>query len=178
MVDSWAHQLEAWHEWYLLIGTAAATLTGLMFVVVTLGPQVAAQNTEAQSATRAFVTPTVTFFTTPLLLSALMLVPGLTAPMLGAALAIVGVCGFCYPIAVGAHRQWRVSDLDASDWVWYAALPFVGYGFIIAASIVILLRAPPGLPIAAGAIVLLLVVGIHNAWDLVLYFAQKSRQEG
>jgi hypothetical protein len=175
MVDSWAHQLEAWHEWYLLIGTAAATLTALMFVVVTLGPQVVARN--AGTGVRAFVTPTVTLFTTPLLVSVLMLVPGLTMFMLGAALTIVGLCGLCYPIAVDVHGQWRRNELDAADWLWYVGLPFAGYGIILAASVAILLHAPPGLPIAAGGVLLLLVIGIHNAWDLVLYFAQRSRDD-
>jgi hypothetical protein len=174
MVDSWAHQLEAWHDWYLLAGTAAATLTGLMFVVVTLGPQIVAR--EAERGVRAFVTPTLTFFTTPLLLSALMLVPGLTTVLLGAALMIVGLCGLAYLIVVGVHRQWRRNELDAADWVWYVALPFVGYGLIVAASVTILLHAPPGLPVAAAGILLLLAIGIHNAWDLVLFFAQKSRE--
>jgi hypothetical protein len=175
MIDSWAHQLEAWHDWYLLVGTAAATLTGLMFVVVTLGPQIVAR--DAESNVRAFVTPTVTLFTTPLLVSVLMLVPGLTPVMLGAALAIVGLCGLVYLIAVGVYTRWRINALDAVDRVWYVALPFVGYGIIVAASVAILLHAPPGLPIAAGGTLLLLVIGIHNAWDLVLYFAQKSRED-
>jgi len=32
MHEAWTHQLETWHEFYLLIGTAGVTLTGLLFV--------------------------------------------------------------------------------------------------------------------------------------------------
>ncbi len=37
MHDTWTHELETWHEFFLLIGTAGVTLTGLLFVVVSLG---------------------------------------------------------------------------------------------------------------------------------------------
>ena len=173
MDDSWAHQLEAWHDWYLLVGTAAATLTALTFVVVTLGPQVVVKN--AGTGVRTFVTPTLTYFTTPLLVSVLMLVPGLTSFMLGATLAIGGLCGFCYPLAINVHGQWRENRLDLDDWVWYVGLPFAGYAIIIAASVAVFLHAPAGLPLTAAGAVVLLVTGIRNAWDLVLYFAQQSR---
>ena len=42
MHDTWTHELETWHEFFLLIGTAGVTLTGLLFVVVSLGPRVVA----------------------------------------------------------------------------------------------------------------------------------------
>ena len=31
MHDTWTHELETWHEFFLLIGTAGVTLTGLLF---------------------------------------------------------------------------------------------------------------------------------------------------
>jgi hypothetical protein len=34
MHEAWTHQLETWHEFYLLVGTAGLTLTGLLFVVI------------------------------------------------------------------------------------------------------------------------------------------------
>jgi hypothetical protein len=39
---AWIHQLEAWHEFFVLAGIAGVTLTGLLFVVVSLGPRVVA----------------------------------------------------------------------------------------------------------------------------------------
>jgi CBS domain containing-hemolysin-like protein len=64
MPDPWLQQLEAWRNFYMLLGTAAATLTGLMFVVVSLGPQQIGARTA--TGVRAFVTPTVVYFTTVL----------------------------------------------------------------------------------------------------------------
>lgn len=34
MSDTWVQQIEAWHDFYVIVGSAAAGLTGLMFVVV------------------------------------------------------------------------------------------------------------------------------------------------
>ena len=76
MAETWLQQLHQWHEFYVLVGTAAAALTGLMFVVVSIGPQVIA--TRGSSGVRAFVTPVMVHFTSVLAVSALMLVPLMT----------------------------------------------------------------------------------------------------
>lgn len=34
-------EIEGWHEFYLPIGSAGAALTGLLFILVSLGPRVA-----------------------------------------------------------------------------------------------------------------------------------------
>ena len=39
MTKAWLEQLEGWHDFYVIVGSAAAGLTGLMFVVVSLGPK-------------------------------------------------------------------------------------------------------------------------------------------
>ncbi len=58
MTEAWAQQVEAWHDFYVIVGGAAAGLTGLMFIVVSLGGTVR----RAAPGVRAFVTPTVVFF--------------------------------------------------------------------------------------------------------------------
>jgi hypothetical protein len=55
MHETLAHQLEMWHEFYLLIGTAGVTLTGLLFVVVSLGLRVVAEN--QATGVRSFISP-------------------------------------------------------------------------------------------------------------------------
>ena len=61
MEKAWLEQLEGWHDFYVIVGSAAAGLTGLMFVVVSLGPKVISGRGSA--GVRGFVTPTVVFFT-------------------------------------------------------------------------------------------------------------------
>ena len=53
--------LHAWHEFYLLLGTAGATLLALLFVAVSLGTGFL--NAKDQSGTRTFMSPVVIHFT-------------------------------------------------------------------------------------------------------------------
>jgi len=78
--------LQGWHEFYFLVGTSAAALTGLMFVVVSINPDSVGRR--PASGTRGFVTPTMVFFTTAFVVSALLLVPGLPQRSLATAFPI------------------------------------------------------------------------------------------
>jgi hypothetical protein len=115
MTDPWLHQGDAWHNFYLLLAPTAATLTGLMFVVVSLGPQLTAAYTA--TGVRAFVTPSVVYFTMVLVVAALMTIPGMPAPMLGALLALGSLGGLGSMGHTSAHTQWRHNQLDRLDWL-------------------------------------------------------------
>ena len=173
MPDPWLQQLEAWRNFYVLLGTAAATLMGLMFVVVSLGPQQIGARTA--TGVRAFVTPTVVYFTTVLVVAALMTIPGVSALALGALMALGSLGGLGYMCSTGAHTRWRHANLDRLDWLWYVGLPIFSYLLILGAAAGVGLQDPLGLHSMAGAVLLLLVIGIRNAWDVVLWVAQQRR---
>ncbi len=93
--------------------------------------------------------------------------------VLGVLLLLGGIAGLAYIFWIGVHRHWRQNKLEWDDFVWYVALPILGYALMFAAGIGMWTRSAFG-PFALGATTLLLmVVGIRNAWDLVLWFAQK-----
>jgi hypothetical protein len=171
--ELWIEQLHAWHEFYLLIGTAAATLTALMFVVISLGTRVVARDTGVQ-AVRTFVTPTVVFFTTALLLSAIMLMPSPPTVVLGGVLAVGGVAGIAYLVVIGVQEQWRRSSLGREDWAWYYALPLGANLLLLVAALGVEVENSVGLYAAAVVGMLFVVVGIRNAWDLALYLAHEN----
>ncbi len=163
--------IEGWHEFYLLVGTSAAALTGLMFVVISISPETIAERPKAGA--RAFVTPTMVFFTTALAVSALMLVPHIAPAALALLLALTGAGGLAYLVWVRGHHYWREQKLDAEDWVFFIGLPFLSYVLFLAAAVAIWRDSVLGAPTLAFVTVLLLVIGIHNAWDLVIWLAQK-----
>jgi hypothetical protein len=161
--------ITVWNNFYILAGGAAAALTGLMFVVITL-------ITSEERATRspdgiaAFSTPTVLHFGSALLVSAVMCAPWrlLTGPSI--VVGILGLGGVVYLCRVTyLQRRLRTYAPDAEDWTWYTILPFVAYGGFLAAAI--LLRAHPieALFGFAGGTLLLIFIGIHNAWDVVTF---------
>ena len=53
--------LKEWHDFYVLVGTAGATLLGLLFIAVSLGAGYLTE--ERQSATRTFISPVGVHFT-------------------------------------------------------------------------------------------------------------------
>ena len=173
MAETWLEQLHQWHEFYVLVGTAAATLTGLMFVVVSIGPQVIASR--SASGVRTFVTPVMVHFTSVLAVSALMIVPLMTPGVLAVLLALGSLGVLIYIFAIGAHGQWRQSKLGRDDWIGYIGVPVLSYLVILAAAVAIWREAAPGFAMVAAAAVLLLIAGIRNAWDLVIWMAQQFR---
>lgn len=173
MSESWLHRLDMWRDFYIFTGTAAATLMGLMFVVVSLGRGILGRD-EGGSAIRAFFTPVVAFFTTMIVVSMFMLIPRSTPGVLGVLLICVALSGLSYMFASGAHTRWRESELAFDDWVWYVALPFVSYLTVGAAGAGIWSLSAFGPYALAAAMVLLLLVGIRNAWDLVVYTSQHT----
>jgi hypothetical protein len=60
---------------------------------------------------------------------------------------------------------------DADDWIWYGILPLTAYAALGTAAV--LLRSHPILSLVAIAAtaLILLFIGIHNAWDAVTYVA-------
>src|SRR5258708_30877634 len=67
--------LATWQNFYVIIGTAAATLTGLMFVVITLIVQLRVQVSSPRSGIAVFSTPNVVHFDTALLVAAVLSAP-------------------------------------------------------------------------------------------------------
>src|SRR5258706_15038710 len=113
LIDHLPKQLEAWHDFYLVVGTGAAALTGLLFVIVSLGPHVVAGH--LRTSVRAFVSPIAMHFTAVLIASSVMLVPELPMPFLGALLAAGGIGGLIYTCWTRGHRRWRDSALPVLD---------------------------------------------------------------
>ncbi|HEX6480532.1 MAG TPA: hypothetical protein VF043_16975 [Ktedonobacteraceae bacterium] len=168
--------LAAWQNFYVLIGTAAATLTGLTFVVITLiaGGRVRMLSSEGVGV---FSTPNVFYFGSALLVAAILSAPW---PALWHADLLLGLCGLggvTYVVIVlrRARRQTAYQPV-LEDWLWYAAFPLVSYIALVVAAIVLPGNAAPALFVIAAATVLLLFIGIHNAWDTVTYLVLEHSQ--
>jgi len=170
----WLEQIEACREFYMLIGTAAATLMALMFVVVSLSPHVIAER--AGTTVRAFFTPIIVYFTTATLVPAFMISPHVTSLALPLFLILGGLIGLVYLARVGGHTQWRLNKLPREDWVWFVGLPILSYLLLMCAAIGIWMRQPFGLYTVETAVLSLLIIGIHNAWDAVLWLAGQPRE--
>ena len=169
--------LATWQTFYVLIGSAAATLTGLLFVVVTLIAGVRASSPSLAFAT--FNAPNVVHFGAALLIAAILIAPWQVLWPADLLLGLAGLGGVCYVLIV-IRRARRQTDYQMvmEDWLFHTVLPFVSYSALFVSAILLSGNPAPTLFIIASATVLLLFIGIHNAWDNVSYIVlQLSRQE-
>jgi len=162
---------QAWESFYVIVGSSAGALTGLQFVVMTLIID-AGGTRGSTAAVTAFGSPNVVHFCAALLVSAIFSAPwhGLGPP--GVAVALCGAMGFVYSVVV-LRRTMRQKEYKPvlEDWIWHAALPMLAYLAMVHAGIMLGRNAADTLYIVAAATLLLVFVGIHNAWDTVMYLA-------
>jgi hypothetical protein len=169
--------LAAWRGFYGIIGPSAAALTGLQFVVIVLGAQ--ANVLGSASTTRAFGTPTIVHFCCALLLSAAMSAPWHGLSGVAVCFGACGVAGLAYALVVIRHARRQTSYVPVlEDWLWHCVLPVIAYGALLVGGIVLTRRPEASLFVIGAAALLLLFIGIHNAWDAVTYVAlQRQRPE-
>lgn len=172
------HALDAWDTFYVIVGSAAGALIGLQFVVMTLmADRPPVRGAEANAA---FGTPTVVHFAAALLISVLLRAPWPSMGYAAIACGAVGAGGLAYALVV--TRRMRVQSAyapDLEDWLCHAVMPLVAYAVLIGSAF--WAAASDGhaalFGIGGGAL-LLLFVGIHNAWDSVAFaaFAVRNRE--
>jgi len=170
MLDTVPSHLVGWESFYVIVGSSGAALTGLQFVVIALVAE--SQRRSSIAEISAFGTPTVVHFCAALLVSAMLSAPWPALSMVAVPLGLIGASGVGYIALV-----WRRARMQKGykpvweDWLWHVILPFVAYfTFLIAG--VFLASRPVGTLFAVGAMsVLLIFIGIHNAWDTVTYLA-------
>jgi hypothetical protein len=165
-----------WESFYVIVGSSAAALTGLQFVVIVLGAELNAGSSNA--VTRAFGTPTIVHFCAVLLLAAILSAPWPGMASAGVGLAVCGALGFAYGLLVIRHARHQTDyKMVLEDWIWHCSLPLVGYATLFGAAISLQRHASESLFVIAGTSLLLLFVGIHNAWDAVTYIALVRRKK-
>lgn len=178
MTTEAASFLAPWSNFYVIVGSSAGALTGLQFVVIALVANAEALGSSTEI--RAFGSPTVVHFCVALLISAIANAPWHTLAGVAIALGICGIGGVIYALTVIRHARAQMHySPDAEDWFWYVALPLASYATLVGAAEALPRHPGAALFVVAGTSLLLLLIGIHNAWDTVTYVAlahmRKSR---
>jgi hypothetical protein len=168
---------QGWDSFYLLIGSAAAALVGLLFVVATLTTNV--EQASASAGANLYMTPVVFHFAMVLVLSALALAPGVTAGAAGPTVGAAALVGLVYmaTVAIGQHRRRREASEPPhwSDFWWYGAAPLAIY-LALGCAAAALWADAHGAALALGLVLMVsLLVGVRNAWDLVTWLAPRKK---
>jgi hypothetical protein len=169
--------LRAWESFYVIVGSSAGALTGLQFVVLTLISESGRIRGSADTMS-AFASPNVVHFCAALLVSALLSMPWHVLAPAGIAVMLCGLGGFLYSIVV-MRRAMRQRDYRPvlEDWIWHAGLPMVAYAALVLGGILFARSMDDALFVVGGSALLLVFIGIHNAWDTVMYvMVERDRQ--
>jgi len=184
MHEAAVSSLTTWGNFYTIVGSAAATLTGLMFVVITLNAgrreQTAPDDDGNGDGIAAFGTPTVVHFCAALAVAAILSAPWPALWPAGLLLGLSGLGGVGYIVIVirRVRRQASYSPV-LEDWLWHVGFALVAYVALVGAAAALAGSPSPALFVVGAATVLLLLIGIHNAWDAVTYMVvARSRPQG
>ncbi len=167
-----------WEIFYTIVGSSAGALIGLQFVVITLVASRPIREGMAEAG-GAFATPSVVHFTVVLLLSAIVTAPWGQVALAAVLWGLVGLGGAVYVVVV-VRRMRRQSAYRPvlEDWLFHVVFPLAAYAALAVSAVAAPSDASLALFLVGAAALVLLFVGIHNAWDAVMYhITVKPRQE-
>src|SRR5436190_9623701 len=122
--DSTMRLLEHWHEFYLLIGTAAAALVALLFVAASVGVGLLDRNPDGP--TRTYMSPVAFHFTSALFVSTVALVPSHTQVSIGLLVGLDAAVGAGYSAFI--LKRLLTDDIsDLADRLCYGLAPLLAY---------------------------------------------------
>lgn len=157
-----------WDSFYLIVGSAAGALIGLQFVVMTLIAGRPERPPYVVGAT--FATPTIVHFGIVFLVAALIRAPWKDVTSIAALLFLVGLSSIGYGLIVTRlMRSQSAYQPVFEDWLFHCILPLVAYLILAVSAFELLYHTREALFGVGISSLLLLFIGIHNAWDTVTY---------
>ena len=163
-----------WQAFYQMTGGAAATLTGLLFLVVSLmsGRPMSATN----RGLRLFTSPTVFHLVSVLVISGIALAPAGAGDLQSGVIAFWAAMGAIHGVTRAVGILGLANQTHWSDFWWYGFAPTTAYLALAVAAALSFAHVPYAAYLVAACLTALLVGSIRNAWDLVTWLA--PRREG
>jgi hypothetical protein len=167
--------LEGWDNFYVILGSAAAALLGLTFVIIALLSERRANPT----GMAGYITPTVVHFGTVLGLSCFVSMPhqNVIGLSLGFGATATGLLIYTGAIAANLRRFAKSYAPVLEDWIWHVILPAVVYCVLLATAFILWREPRESMYGIASALLLLLFVGIHNSWDVAVSVTVNKKDE-
>jgi hypothetical protein len=166
--------LSGWENFYVIVGSSAGALTGLTFVAVTLTGE--ARTRGAGQGIPAYTTPTIVYFSVVLFVCALLSAPWSDVLPPALILGVCGLAGVIYTLIVTRrlrHFNSRYTPV-LEDWLANSVAPLIAYLALAASGALLWWNGEAALFVAAGAMLLLIFDGIHNAWDVATYIVAEQ----
>jgi hypothetical protein len=158
-----------WQNFYVIVGSSAGALIGLQFVVMALVADLPRTPGQAQAG-NAFATPNIVHFGAVLFLAAALCAPWYGIGAAAVCWGLLGLGGVAYALIIA--RRLRVQTVYQpvfEDWMCHVLLTFASYSTLAATACVARAHPRGAMFGVAAAALLLLFIGIHNAWDAATY---------
>jgi hypothetical protein len=168
---------QGWENFYLMVGGAAGSLIGLLFIVATL--TAGRDRDETARGVSIYMTPVVFHLAVVLVLSAVAMAPGLGAAVAGLVAGTAGVLGLVYSawVSLSIRHIELTEPPHWTDFWWYGVAPFAVYVGLDASAVTVWLNRPLAAWGAGAMLMILLLVAIRNAWDMVTWMAPRAKPD-
>jgi hypothetical protein len=175
-LEAWTRTVESWHEFFMMAGTAAVTLAGLLFVAISL--HIDALVRPQREALLAIARGMLMSFLFLLALSLLSLMPDLTRRLFGAQCISMGVAGTLVMLfqlrGLGAHDHPHFTRRSARRRLM---IPVVGFVWMAVGGLQVASKDPTGFQQVMIAVVILLANATGASWDLLVRVARVRRAD-
>ena len=165
--------LQDWHDFYLMVGPSAAALVGWLFVIATLTSGF--DRERAIHGSRVYSTPTVFHLGVIIFISGGALAPHLSAAALAVVTIGTGVAGLLYCCYVAIELRSGRLEGHRLDFWYYAFATGLAYAGLGLAGLLLDLGHAAGPWLLGGSLLTMLLIAIHNAWDLVNWMAPRAK---
>src|SRR5215212_10291161 len=164
--------LSEWESFYVIVGSSAGALTGLQFVVMALVSDLERRTTS--ETVGAFASPNIVHFCVVLFVSAVMSAPWHTESGPAWILGLTAVGGLIY-VSIVTRRTRRQEGYKPvlEDWIFHIILPYFSHALLLIASVLLYRNETAAFFMVAAMTLLLMFVGIHNAWDTVTFLVME-----
>jgi hypothetical protein len=159
----------SWRDFYAVLGEASATMVALLFVAASVGSGVF--STDRTAPLRVFLSASVVHLAGILAASLIVLAPFRSQILLGMCIVAAGLFGLGYYAVTWRDlmRDGLSKRIDLEDRIWYGYLPVATYFIETSIGIMLIYGRPAGWPGLAITLGLLMLIAIHNAWDITVW---------
>ena len=166
-LNEFARAVAEWHEFYVMMGTAAATLVGLLFVSLSLNSHIASG--EENAGFRVLAMQAFSNFLFVLLFAVIFLIPGQRPLGLGLPLLGMGAIGLCSSVArlVQAKKTGKQAE-SRSRVARQVAISGLCHLALLAVAVSVLYGQTRALHWLVPVMILLIEEASRNAWDLLI----------
>jgi len=166
--------VERWHEFYLMAGTAAVTLAGLLFVALSLHLDRLVE--ESHEHLLALARLTLLSFTFVLMVSMFMLVPTHSRRQTAILLGVMGIAGLLFTFRLTrAARHHDEAGFSRGQIRKRLMFPTIGYIMILLTAAGVFLGIPEMLFMMVGSMTMILGNATGTSWELLVQIAKHRR---